>query len=205
MQKLTLLFLSLIFINCKSQSNGASSNQVEKSPIEIVMEKEQKALERTYDNLGELVSTISFVVMTDNKNDFPDGFVPWANIEDPEKDLPNLLDKDDVVIEESPVKIIIDYPVTNPYEFTLESTKGFTRKQLLEEISRHYFRMYEEEEQSATIKTIPLDKRTKMVNRNQTDGKYGIWGHDIRDLDLSLISVYKTKENEIVLVLNIES
>jgi hypothetical protein len=44
-----------------------------------------------------------------------------------------------------------------------------------------------------------------MYNRNETNGKYGIWGHDIADLDISGISVYKTKNGEIILTLNIES
>jgi len=95
--------------------------------------------------------------------------------------------------------------LTNQYEFTLTSDKGFTRAQLLSEISRHYYKVFDEEEESATVKTIPADKRTTIANRNETDGKYGIWGHDIADLVLSGISVYKTTNGDIVLSLNIES
>ena len=55
------------------------------------------------------------------------------------------------------------------------------------------------------VKTIPPDKRGETLNRNQTDGKYAIWGHDLSDLYLMEIEVYKTKEGKIILRLNIES
>ncbi|MES2849907.1 MAG: hypothetical protein V4685_12675 [Bacteroidota bacterium] len=87
----------------------------------------------------------------------------------------------------------------------MTSQNGFTRKQLLQEISDNYYKLYEEEEKSATIKTIPIEKRTTMYNRNQTNGKYGIWGHDIADLVLSEILIYKTPDGQITLSLNIES
>ncbi len=35
-------------------------------------------------------------------------------------------------------------------------------------------------------------RRRGIINRNQTNGKYGIWGHDIGDLDLSAVIVKKT-------------
>ena len=87
----------------------------------------------------------------------------------------------------------------------MTSDKGFTRQRLLQEISNNYYKLYDEEEKSATIKTIHLDKRTTMYNRNQTNGKYGVWGHDIADLVLTEILVYKTVTGQIVLSLEIES
>jgi hypothetical protein len=65
--------------------------------------------------------------------------------------------------------------------------------------------MYEEEEKTSTVKTIPPEKRTLMYNRNETDGKYGLWGHDIADMDISGFSVYRTAKGEIVLVPFIEA
>ena len=76
--------------------------------------------------------------------------------------------------------------------------------QLLREISQHYYMIYDEEEKSATVKTIPIEKRT-MYNKNQTNGKYGIWGHDITDLVLADIYVIKAKNSQIILTLNVES
>ncbi|MBK9105836.1 MAG: hypothetical protein IPL92_15010 [Saprospiraceae bacterium] len=206
MKKYLVLFLSILLLGCNGQTRKAlNSNLNTKSPIELIKEKEQQAEQKKYSDIGVLISTFEFKVKTNNVKDFEDGFIPWADLEKPEIDLPNLDKKDEIVVNSSSVKIIIDYPLTNQYAFILKSSKGFTRGQLLIEISKHYYWLYEEEENSATIKTIPVDKRTAMYNRNETNGKYGIWGHDIADLDISGISIYETENGEIILTLNIES
>lgn len=206
MKKYLVLFLSILLLGCNGQTRKAlNSNLNTKSPIELIIEKEQQAKQKKYSDIGVLISTFEFKVKTNNIKDFEDGFIPWADLEKPEIDLPNLDKKDEIVVNSSSVKIIIDYPLTNQYAFILKSKNGFTRGQLLIEISKHYYWLYEEEENSATIKTIPVDKRTTMYNRNETNGKYGIWGHDIADLDISGISIYKTENGEIILTLNIES
>jgi hypothetical protein len=205
MRKYILLILTISLISCKEQKKQSNLNAETKDPIEFIQENEQKSMEKQYGNLGDLISTIEFKVKTDNKKDYTDGFIPWASLENPKQDIPNLIEKEKIVIKQSLIKIIIDYPLTNQYEFTLTSNEGFSREQLLLEISNHYYKVFEEEENTATIKTTPIDKRTTMYNRNQTNGKYGIWGHDIADLVLSSINVYKTKNGEIILTLGIES
>ena len=205
MIKYFTFILVVSFLSCQGQTQKSDAKNDLKDPIAIIQEKENKSIEKQYDDLGVLVSTISFKVKTDNKEDFADGFIPWASIENPKQDIPNLFKKDEIVIQGTAVKLIIDYPLTNQYEFLLTSNNGFTREQLLQEISDHYYKLYDEEEKSATIKTIPIEKRTTMYNRNQTNGKYGIWGHDIADLDLSDISVYRTADGQIILILGIES
>ena len=197
--------MTILLTSCNEQTQKYNPKQDSKDPVTVIKENEQKAFEKNNDNLGQLVSTILFQVKTDNKKDFENGLIPWVDIENAKEDIPNLLHKDEVVIKDNSVKIIIDYPLTNQYEFTLTSIKGFTRQQLLLEISLNYYKLYDEEEKTATVKTIPIDKRTKMYNRNQTDGKYGIWGHDIADLVLEEIEVYKTANGEIILTLNIGS
>jgi hypothetical protein len=131
--------------------------------------------------------------------------IPWASIEKPEADIPKLMDRESVIISEPKITILIDYPLTHEHRFILESKTGFTRAELLRAISEEYFKIFEIEEKSATIKTIPVAKRTKLYNRNQTNGKFGIWGHDIGDLVLSEVLVYKTPDGEILLSLNIQS
>ncbi len=206
MTKYLVLFLSIIILGCNGLTRKSSNSKPNlKDPIEVIKENEQLALQKDYSDIGELISTIKFKVKTNNLKDFEDGFVPWANLENPDIDLPNLDKKDEIVINSQLVKIIIDYPLTNQYEFILKSTNGFKRGQLLLEVSKHYYLLYKEEEESATTKTVPIDKRKTMANRNETNGKYGIWGHDIADLNLSEISIYKTKSGEIILTLNIES
>ncbi|MBA0883292.1 hypothetical protein [Flavobacterium undicola] len=201
MTKYLILSLSILVIAC----NGQKKSAVLKDSFEIIKEREQQSMQKDYSEIGELVSEFDFKVKTANIKDFEDGFIPWADLEKPDSDLANLDKKDEIVVSNKLVKIVIDYPLTNQYEFTLESENGFTRGQLLTEISKHYYLLYEEEEKTATIKTIPIEKRTTMYNRNETNGKYGIWGHDIADMDISGISVYKTKNGEIILILNIES
>lgn len=201
MMKYFLLFVSILAIGCKGKTDNAKI----KSPIDLVKENEQKSMEKTHDDLGTRIASFEFKVKTENLEDFEDGFIPWVDLEKPEQDLPNLDKRDEIVIKATQVKIVIDYPLTHPYEFVLKSNIGFTRGQLLTEISNHYYSLYDEEEKGASVKTIPIAKRTTMYNRNETNGKYGIWGHDIADLDLSGISVYKNKKGEMVLILDIES
>jgi uncharacterized membrane protein YecN with MAPEG domain len=117
------------------------------------------------------------------------------------------LDKpDEIVLDFKEVELEIDYPLNEIYKGKLTtSNKGFTRKEFIVEISKRYHQIYEEEEATAKTKTIPREKRKGLINRNDTDGKYGIWGHDLSDLFMTGIDVYKTKEGKIVLRLGIDS
>ena len=85
------------------------------------------------------------------------------------------------------------------------SSNGFTREALVKKISDKYHQIYQEEESTATVKTVPVKERTTLYNRNQTDGKYGIWGHDLADLALDHIMVYKSANGDILLSLDIDS
>lgn len=199
--KYFLLFVSILAIGCKGKADNAAT----KSPIDLVKENEQKSMEKTHDDLGTRIGSFEFQVKTDDIENFEDGMIPWADLEKPQQELAFLDKRDEIVIKDNQVKVVIDYPLTNQYDFVLQSAKGFTRGQLLIEISKHYYKLYAEEEQTATVKTIPINQRTTMYNRNQTNGKYGVWGHDIADLDLSEITVYKNKKGETVLLLGIES
>lgn len=162
----------------------------------------------TQNNQGNIVTTIEFGVKAEPEDakDFVDGIIPWINIENPENQINLLIDADKVVITDSEVTLVIDYPLNKPAEFILKSLgKGFTKKQLVLEISKKYHEIYEAEESSAKTKTIPVEKREGLVNRNETNGKYGICCHDIGDLDLSSAQVYKTENGKTQIVLEIES
>jgi hypothetical protein len=160
---------------------------------------------RETDSLGTFISKIDFRVKTDSITDFPEGYVPWISIEYPETEIKKLYDKDKIVIEDITVTVIIDYPLNNPFRFELKSKNGFTKQELVRQISNHYHTIYSEEEQTATIKTIPLKQRKKIYNRNQTNGKYGIWGHDLADLALGDILLNKNAEGHVLLTLEMES
>ena len=207
-----LSILIIIFFSCNNSSSGRKLN-IEKSLIDttindyekIITEREQASAEKQTDYLGTLVAKISFNVKTNNNQDFEDGIQPWISIEDPAKDLPQLIDKETVIIPDTSITIIIDYPLNNKYRVDLISKTGFTKETLIKEISEQYHKVYAEEEETSTIKTIPVDKRVGIYNRNETDGKYGIWGHDIADLVLTEVLVYKTQDGQIILSLDIES
>lgn len=164
---------------------------------------ESNAAKNSFKIDGGPVKEILFEVKN-TKQGFENGIQPWVNIQNFKTELINLINKDEVVISEKEITIVIDYPLTTPYIFTLKSDKGFTRERILTEIGQNYFKVYEEEEKSATEKTVPMEKR-ETYNRNQTNGKYGIWGHDIADLILTDIQVFKNKDGKIILSLGIDS
>jgi hypothetical protein len=200
---LILLLATLVSCNLKSTSNDDSSNQVD-----VLNQKESEMQNKGNNDLGKLIVSANIGVKANQEElkDFEDGIIPWISIENPEKEIDRLIDADKIVIQNAEAILNIDYPLNNPASFILKSEgSGFTTKQLVLEVSKKYHEVYNEEEKSAKTKTIPITKREGLINRNETDGKYGIWGHDMGDLDLSAIEVYKTKDGKIQIILVIES
>ena len=100
------------------------------------------------------------------------------------------------VIPESSILVLYSYPLgtTGPSEeerklggwiFEEKSEGGFSRRSLVKAITDRYQEIYEEEERTTTAEAglIP-----SMLNRSPTDGKYGIWGHEIQDLVLHTVT-----------------
>jgi len=106
------------------------------------------------------------------------------------------LSESEVVIPATSIKIVIDYPVEYKATYEHESKNGFTRKHLAELIAKDYQEMYDEEE--ATTVIVPTNI-PGMLNRCETNGKYGIWGHNIDDLILHTAK-YDPKSGEVVCV-----
>jgi hypothetical protein len=76
---------------------------------------------------------------------------------------------------------------------------------LVELISRNYHFIYQEEEKTAPAKPVPRSKRILGHKRNETNGMYGIWAHDLKDLRLEECKVYRKKDGSIILTLQIEN
>jgi hypothetical protein len=151
---------------------------------------------------------ISIKVKTEEAEDlevFEDGIIPWISVKNPNKKIERLIGRKDVVLKCDSAVLIIDYPLNKPVEIIIKPvSRGFSREELVKIVSKEYNRIYKEEEESAKTKTVPLEERKGLINRNQTDGKYGIRSHDIGDLDLSKIIVHR-KNGQIILELYIES
>ncbi len=75
----------------------------------------------------------------------------------------------------------IIYPLETPFVTKLDTKNGLSRREVVDFVVKSYKQIYKEEKQSSKIKAANLPN---MYNRNQTNGKYGIWGHDIGDLVL---------------------
>lgn len=191
--KRLLLLTILYFLTLGCSTSNSELNQIPETAF----------FERTS-------SEITFQVKVSNQDDleiFEDGVIPWISIDRPEKSLKNLINKDEIVIRSNKAILLIDYPLNKPVKIEIKSqnSNGFSRANLIKLISEEYKRIYQEEEESTKTKTVPLEEREGLINRNQTNGIYGIWGHDIDDLDLSRIIVHQEKNNIPILELYIES
>jgi hypothetical protein len=83
-------------------------------------------------------------------------------------------------------KLVIDYPLSTEYVEELEFGKPVTREQIVEWIVASYHYIYKIEDESTPV---PAGLIPGMFNRVTTMGTYGIWGHELGDLDLHTIHV----------------
>lgn len=190
-----------IFFSCNPNSVNPSKQEY----IESVQKKEFEKHDELYANAGKLVGEFDFGLKAtqEQKKDWQDGVIPWINLDNPE--INQLINGDEILVKKTLINIIFDYPLNKPHTFEFKNEKGFSRKDLVLLISKKYHEIYDEEEVTSKVKTIPVDKRTGIINRNETDGKYGIWGHDLTDLVLSGIEVHETDKGEMNIILLIES
>lgn len=199
---LILLLFTIIFFSCNKKT---TENEIDS--IESIQKKQIENYDKTYADAGELISDFS-IELKPNKEEIANWgneLIPWISIEHAPNEISRLVNPDEILIKQTSAKLIIDYPLNNPAIIEITNVNGFSRKDLILIISKKYIEIYNEEEASAKTKTIPLEQRTGLINRNQTDGKYGIWGHDISDLGLSGIELYQNKAGQITISLQIES
>lgn len=93
------------------------------------------------------------------------------------------LDPDEIVIPSQNIIIFYDYPFKDefPHVHHTKNQVGFTRREISEQIMARYAEMYKEEDEDVGSATgyVP-----GMLNRQKSNGRYGIWGHNIGDLQL---------------------
>jgi hypothetical protein len=145
----------------------------------------------------EVLSEITFQV--EDPENRPDGPSPYVNLADPEKDLKRMRGSDEIVFTATELIVVLDYPLREEFSFPISasSSKGFTRAELVRKIADLYKRVYEEEARTSKIPVIPTEQREGLINRNETNGKYGIWGHDLDDLILHTIEISRTPDGTV--------
>ena len=72
-----------------------------------------------------------------------------------------------------------DYPLEDEAEFKHHLTERTSILDILELGAQDYKAIYDEEGQTASADPTPSGA---LLNRGDSHGKYGIWGHDIEDL-----------------------
>ncbi|MEX0598023.1 MAG: hypothetical protein WD512_16160, partial [Candidatus Paceibacterota bacterium] len=119
-----------------------------------------------------------------------DAIIHIASYDDKYLKDEKILNQSEIVIKDKKIKIEFDYPLNGTFYFDFVSKKGYTRKQLIAAICDTYRKIYQEEYDTAENNKIVDQERTGLLNRPSTNGKYGVWGHDIGDLMIEGIYYY---------------
>lgn len=86
-------------------------------------------------------------------------------------------------------KAYLTYPLSVIAEVDIDAK---SIGQLLWQLAQAYKEIYSDEDKSIkNFKVTQKDQRTGLINRNKTDGYYGIWAHDISDLYFEGLAIYK--------------
>ena len=92
-----------------------------------------------------------------------------------------LLDAEVVVVPTPEIEIKFSYPMTVPKVVVRKSDTGFTLLDIAKIVHEEYVKIYREEDET---KKHQEAHGGGLLNRGDSDGKYGIWGHDLGDLYL---------------------
>lgn len=96
-----------------------------------------------------------------------------------------------ILLPNQEYELKISYPLTYPFITKLKSNvKGLTRRDVVNFVVKCYKQIYKKEDERTNVK---VGKIPGMYNRNRTDGKYGIWGHDLSDLILCSLQINGNK------------
>jgi hypothetical protein len=102
------------------------------------------------------------------------------SLESPDKDLGKVDDKK--IVLDKPITVLVEYPVSGSWEFPLAPPKGgWTQASLARSIADLYHHIYEEE---ARTSKVAAGHVPGLMNRDETNGTFGVWGHDLGDLVL---------------------
>lgn len=117
----------------------------------------------------------------------------WMDLRDVRENFATLLDADEVVLEATEATLVLSYPFDIAATRVIRPTNGksFTRGELVLLINETYQEIYRLEDNSQSSPTPPVHERGTYLNRPESDGAFGIWGHDLDDLGIAEIEVYR--------------
>jgi hypothetical protein len=134
-----------------------------------------------------------------------EGPSPYISLEDPEDSIAHLRGAADIVIPRPAIRARYRYPLDTRGPSPLEQREGgwifeerapdgahFTRADLARAVAERYAAIYADE---AATAAAPATRVPGMLNRAQTSGRYGIWGHDLGDL--MLVTVEHNPEHDL--------
>jgi hypothetical protein len=110
-----------------------------------------------------------------------------------------IVDGDRVLLRAPTATLIITYPLHNPATFEVAPDSlgnAYTLRGLVHAIAARYAAVYKEE--AATATSMP-GKSPGLENRGESNGKYGIWGHELEDLVLEHITIRRDVVSDRVL------
>jgi len=116
-----------------------------------------------------------------------------------------LIDATRVVLRANRATLVIDYPLRRPARFEIlpdDADGAFTVRGLVRAVAERYAQVYAEEDKTASK---PAGRMPGLLNRNETDGKYGISMHVIGDLVLEGINVKLDERGEAIVELEMGS
>jgi hypothetical protein len=67
---------------------------------------------------------------------------------------------------------------------------AFTRGELVRFIIETYLQVYRQEAKTQSSPSPAAHERGDFLNRPQSDGEFGIWGHDLSDLGIEKIAIH---------------
>ena len=118
----------------------------------------------------------------------------WMDLRDVAGAMDRLIDAAEIVLEVAEATLVLVYPFETAVvrELRAENGTAFTRGELMKRIDETYRKVYalDEESQSSQTHDETAD-REAMLNRPLSEGEFGIWGHEYRDLGVGSIDVHE--------------
>lgn len=117
----------------------------------------------------------------------------WMDLRDVQENFSRLIDADEVVLTAAEATLVLWYSLVVAAIRLIRPSDGksFTRGELVILVDEIYREVYRLEANSQSSPTLAIRERGRLINRPKSDGIFGIHGHDIADLGIEGIDVYR--------------